>query len=620
MANLHQQDLTQQGSHQQSLDLRALRQRYRDGETPESVIAQIYEQIAAYGDPAIWIYLAPLADSLQRARALQQQDLSLLPLYGVPFAIKDNIDWEASPTTAGCPAFAYQPTASATVVQKLCAAGAIPIGKTNLDQFATGLVGTRSPYGICRNPFDARFIPGGSSSGSGVAVAAGLVSFALGTDTAGSGRVPAAFGNIVGLKPTKGQISTKGLVPAVRSLDCISIFALTCADAATVLQVAGGFDPEDAFSRAALPLTLPDLTALRVGVPDSQHLKFFENAAAEQNYQAALERLWHLGCQPVPIDFRPFAETVPLLYQGAWVAERLAAVGDFLAQQPEAIDPTVRQIIADGSQYDAVAAYRSFYQLAELKRQAELQWAQMDVLALPTTGTIYSLAAVEAEPLKLNSNLGTYTNFVNLLDLAAIAVPNGFQPDGLPTGLSLIAPAWTDQALCRLGAAYHAAVGGLLGATTVPLPPLELPELPELAGLPTCIEPSQPDWIKIAVVGAHLSGQPLNPQLTNEQGRLVRACRTQPIYRLYALAGGAVPKPGLVRMNGQGYAVELEVWELPAAGFGRFVNNIPSPLGIGTIILEDGEVVKGFLCEPFALEAAPDISQFGGWRAYLASL
>ena len=598
--------------HQHSLDLQTLRQRYRGGERPEAVIAQIYEQIAAYNDPAVWIYLAPLADSLKRASALQSQDLDRLPLYGVPFAIKDNIDWAESPTTAGCPAFAYRPTASATVVQKLCAAGAIPIGKTNLDQFATGLVGTRSPYGICRNPFDSRFIPGGSSAGSGMAVAAGLVSFALGSDTAGSGRVPAAFTNIVGLKPTQGYLSTSGLVPAVRSLDCISIFALTCTDAEAVLLVAGGFDADDAFSRPAAPLDLPDFAHLRIGVPAPEHLVFFDNAEAEANYHTALDRLQAMGSQLVTIDFRPFAETVPLLYQ-VRVAERLAAVGDFLAQNPPDIDPTVRQIIEGGRQYDAVMAYQSTYQLAELKRQTALQWAQIDILALPTTGTIYTVAEVQAEPLKLNSNLGTYTNFVNLLDLAAIALPNGFQSNGLPTGLTLIAPAWADQALCRLGAIYHAQLGGCLGATSVPLPPA--------ASLPASLPEPQSDWIKIAVVGAHLSGQPLNPQLTDEQGRLVRTCRTDAIYKLYALAGGAIPKPGLVRQaDGRGHAVELEVWELPAAGFGRFVNNIPSPLGIGTVVLEDGEVVKGFLCEPFALEAATEISQFGGWRGYLASL
>jgi allophanate hydrolase len=395
--------------------------------------------------------------------------------------------------------------------------------------------------------------------------------------------------------------------------------------------VTAGFDATDAFSRPVASLELPDLANLRVGVPAPEYLKFFGNSEAERNYQMALERLQAMGSQLVTIDFRPFAETVPLLYQGAWVAERLAAVGEFLAQNPAAFDPSVRQIIAGGQQYDAVAAYQGLYQLAELKRQSELQWQQMDILALPTTGTIYSIAEVEAEPLALNSNLGLYTNFVNLLDLAAIAVPNGFQSNGLPTGLSLIAPAGSDRALCRLGAAYHShyhsqtggQTGGQMGATSVPLPAMLSLDAPPEAPPETPPEapPDSTDWIKIAVVGAHLSGQPLNSQLTSEQGKLVRACRTSPIYKLYALLGGTIPKPGLARQaDGQGYAIELEVWELPAAGFGRFVDQIPSPLGIGTVVLEDGEAVRGFLCEPFALEAAPEISQFGGWRAYLASL
>jgi allophanate hydrolase len=596
-----------------SLDLQTLKQRYQAGVTPAEVIVQVYERIERYADPAIWIYLAPLAESLQRAEALQSGNPAELPLHGVPFAIKDNLDWAGIPTTAGCPDFAYIPSQSATVVERLCAAGAIPIGKTNLDQFATGLVGTRTPYGICRNPFNSDYIPGGSSAGSGAAVAAGLVSFALGTDTAGSGRVPAAFTNIIGLKPTKGRLSTYGLVPAVRSLDCVSIFALTCPDAAQVLQVAAGFDAADPFSRPALPSAALPIAELRVGIPADRYLNFFGNVDAERNYRAALTRLRELGCQIVEIDFQPFADAVPLLYEGACVAERTVAVGEFLNRQPESANPVVRQIIEGGRRYDAVSAYQDSYKLMALRRQAEPQWQAMDVLALPTTGTIYTIAEVTAEPFALNRNLGLYTNFVNLLDLSAIAVPSGFQTNGLPTGLTLIAPAWQDTFLCRLGAAFHTALGGNLGATDVPLAAIPAAEVAQPA--------SSEDWIKIAVVGAHLTGQPLNSQLTQEQGRLVRSCRTSPIYKLYALTGGALAKPGLIRQaDGTGYAIEVEVWELPAAGFGRFVAQIPPPLGIGTLLLEDGEAVKGFLCEPHAIADAPDISHLGGWRAYLASL
>lgn len=600
----------------ESLDLRSLQSHYQAGSlTPADVIQQVYERIAQYNDPAVWIFLSPLEDALARARALQGQSPDTLPLYGVPFAIKDNIDWAGIPTTAGCPAFAYTPARSATVVERLIAAGAIPIGKTNLDQFATGLVGTRTPYGVCRNPFDARYIPGGSSSGSGVAVSAGLVSFALGTDTAGSGRVPAAFTNIVGLKPSLGHLSTRGVVPAVRSLDCVSVFALTCDDAAAVLQVAGGFDAEDPYAR---PFGISSygspaaraIPGLRVGVPEAA-LNFFGNTEAATRYEEAIAHLKSLGCTPVPIDFTPFAETAPLLYEGAWVAERTAAVGEFIAAYPDQVNPVVSQIIEAGRGYDAIAAYQDSYRLMELKRQTEQQWQSMDLLALPTTGTLYTVAEVEAEPVQLNRNLGLYTNFVNLLDLCALAVPNGFHSNGLPIGITLMAPAWRESLLCQLGAAFQARLNLPLGATRQPLPP-SAPCQPPLA--------SPEPRIRVAVVGAHLTGQPLNYQLIEEAATLVRACRTQAIYKMYALPG-SLAKPGLIRQaDGGGSALEVEVWELPAAGFGRFVALIPPPLGIGTLVLEDDESVKGFICEPYATLDAPDISHFGGWRAYLASL
>ena len=454
----------------ESLDVRSLLQSYHSGATtPEAIIAQVYERIEQYADPAVWIYLAPRENSLARARALNPKDLANLPLYGIPFAVKDNIDWAGVPTTAGCPEFAYIPEQSATVFEKLCAAGAIPVGKTNLDQFATGLVGTRSPYGICRNPFDASYIPGGSSAGSGVAVAAGLVSFSLGTDTAGSGRVPAAFTNIVGLKPTKGCLSTRGVVPAVRSLDCVSIFALTCADAEVVLQVASGFDVDDPFSRPKQSVENLDLNHLRVGIPSQEYLDFFGNEDAQQNYQNALTQLQCLGCQIITIDFQPFAKTAALLYEGAWIAERTAAVGHFLEQDHPGINSVVQQIVISGKQVSAVTAFQDFYQLRSLQRQAQQQWEAIDILALPTTGTIYTVAQVEAEPFALNRNLGLYTNFVNLLDLSAIAVPSGFQTNGLPTGITFMANAWYDNFLCSLGGIFHGKLKGTLGATGVPL-------------------------------------------------------------------------------------------------------------------------------------------------------
>jgi allophanate hydrolase len=434
----------------QSLAINHLRHQYQTGKTtPGQVLQSIYAHIAAYNDPAVWIYLAPLAASLAMI-----SDRSDLPLWGIPFAIKDNLDWAGIPTTAGCPAFAYTPDRSATVIEKLIAAGAIPIGKTNMDQFATGLVGTRSPYGICRNPYNNKYIPGGSSSGSGAAVATGMVSFSLGTDTAGSGRVPAAFTNIVGLKPTRGHISTKGLVPAMRTLDCVSIFALNCEDAATVLDVAGEYDPDDPFSLSSPLVLTPDLKSLhnlRIGVPAEQHLHFFGNEDAEYCYEAGIERLSKLGCQIINIDFQPFADTAQMLYGSPWVAERLVGLQDFLVDHAQNMEPTTYEIIKSGDQYDAVSVFQAIYRLAELRRETEQQWQQMDILAVPTTGTIYSIAEVQASPLQLNSNLGLYTNFVNLLDLSAISIPNGFQQNGLPTGLTLIAPAWQESLLCQIG-------------------------------------------------------------------------------------------------------------------------------------------------------------------------
>jgi allophanate hydrolase len=589
-----------------SLDIHSLLDRYRTGSiAPADTIASVYDRIERYADPAVWIYLAPIAETLERAKALQNQDPQQLPLYGIPFAIKDNLDWAGVPTTAGCPQFARTPARSSAVVERLCAAGAIAIGKTNMDQFATGLVGTRTPYGVCRNPFDRRYIPGGSSSGSAAAVSAGLVSFALGSDTAGSGRVPAAFTNIVGLKPTCGLVSTRGLLPAVRSLDCVSVFALTCADTAEVLQVAGGFDAQDAFSRRPETKVLPDLSRLRVGIPADGELEFFGNAEAEGRYREAIARLQSLGCTIAPIDFKPFADAAELLYGGPWVAERLAAICDFLDAHPDAIDPIVCEIISGGKRYDAVSAYRASYRLAELRQLAEIQWQSMDVLAVPTTGTIYTVAEVAAEPIALNTNLGRYTNFTNLLDLCAIAVPSGFQSSGLPTGLTLMAPAWHDLSLCRLGSAFHDRLGGTLGATGLPL-----------ATVPEPAKYSSEERVKIAVVGAHLSGEPLNYQLIELGGVLVRACRTSPIYKLYALTGTAIGKPGLVRQIEGGSAIEVEVWELSIAAFGRFVAQIGPPLGIGTLVLEDGSTVQGFLCESYGAASAIDISDLGGWRAY----
>ena len=531
------------------------------------------------------------ADELGRRRAAGEP----LPLLGTTFAVKDNIDVAGMPTTAACPAFAYTPSRGATVVQKLLDAGAMLVGKTNMDQFATGLVGTRSPYGVCRNVHDRDYIAGGSSSGSAVAVAAGLVTFALGTDTAGSGRVPAALNGIVGMKPTRGRISTSGVVPACRSLDSVSVFARSIAEARTVTRIASGFVEADVYSRRARSGTLFP-SRFRFGVPRDGQLKFFGDEAARALYGKALARLESIGGRRVTIDYAPFDDAAKLLYGGPWVAERYAALGGFVATQPQAVDPVVRSIIQGATKFSAADAFDGMYSLESLRRRTEATWDAVDVLALPTTGTIYRVDDVLADPFTLNANLGYYTNFVNLLDLSALALPAGVRPSGLPFGISLIAPAWHDDALCALGERYDGTPS------------------------PTEAETAPSDYINLAVVGAHLSGMPLNHQLTSRGARFVRGCTTSPRYRLYALANTTPAKPGLVHVGaaGEGGAsIAIEVWSMTTQAFGAFVAEVPPPLAIGTVELEGGTAVKGFVCEPRATAGATDVTRFGGWRAYV---
>ena len=583
--------------HTGSLDFTTLQSLYREARlTPTEVVHAVYDRIAARGEDHVWIHLCTREQALARARQLEQhrpqssQPWTEMPLYGLPFAVKDNIDVAGLPTTAACPQFAYTPETSAPVVDRLLTAGGILIGKTNLDQFATGLVGVRSPFGVPRNPFDESYIPGGSSSGSAVAVAAGLVSFALGTDTAGSGRVPAALNNLVGVKPSRGLLSTRGVVPACRSLDCVSVFALTCADACMVLHTAKGFDPSAIYSRReadAFDLAASRRGRLRCGVPTKQDLRFFADSEAEQLFDAAVRRVRHLG-EVIEIDFAPFRAAADLLYNGPWVAERLAAIQEFYLRNQDAIHPTIRSILAEATHYSATDVFQGLYQLEAYKQQAAVEWAKMDILVVPTVGTMYTTTAVASNPLTLNSNLGYYTNFVNLLDCCAVAVPSGFYANGLPFGISFMAPALQDGLLCAVGARYHRLVGGALGATGVDLQQIES------AQFVTSSSQTEPAVVQLAVVGAHLSGQPLNHQLLDRGARLVRACRTRPCYRLYALSHTAPPKPGLVRTGaGDGVAVTVEVWEMPLAEFGAFVAQVPTPLSIGSILLEDDEIVKG---------------------------
>ena len=577
--------------------------------TPAQTIARSYQRIRDHNDPAIFISLREEQDAIAEAERLAaRKDAGELPLLGVPVAVKDNIDVLGMPTTAACPAFTYSPSYDATSVARLRAAGAIPIGKTNLDQFATGLVGVRSPYGIPKNPLRPELLPGGSSSGSAVAVAAGLVPLALGTDTAGSGRVPALLNNIVGLKPSLGMISTAGVVPACRTLDCVSIFSLTVDDAVTALAAMTGPDGADPFSRdQPLGEITEQPTNLRLGIPRSGQLIFFGDKAQDAAYRDALKRLALLGATLVEFDMEPFYETARLLYEGPWVAERYLVIRNLLASSPDAIHPVTREIIAPGARLTAAETFSALYRLQGVRKIAERILSNFDAMVLPTAPTIYTTAQVLADPLLLNSRLGTYTNFVNLLDLCGLALPASFRPDGLPFGITLLAPAGRDALLASIGRVFHADTRLTVGANNIAQPPLAA--LPESVG---------GDDIAIAVVGAHLSGMALNGELKTLAGRLVETTVTAPDYKLYAL-DTMPPKPGMLRVEaGSGTGVELEIWALSAAAFGEFVAAIPPPLSIGTIRLADGRNVKGFLVEPAALDGARDISAFGGWRAFMA--
>ena len=563
----------------------------------EAVARDVLGRLTRYDaiQPQLWISrVAP--DALLDAACAIDARLAAgetLPLAGVPFAVKDNIDVAGLDTTAACPAFSYRPDRSATVVERLLAAGALCVGKTNLDQFATGLVGTRSPYGIPRNAYHRDYVSGGSSSGSAVAVAAGLVAFALGTDTAGSGRVPAAFNHLIGLKPTKGRWSTRGLVPACRTLDCITVFTNDTAGARLIDTVLADFDPADPFSK---PLAHCAMTVSRIGVPRRDQRQWFGDAASARLYDRAIDAL-AASATIVEINITPFQEAAQLLYGGPWVAERTAAIEALLQRAPDAIDPNVRAIVAPGAAIDAVTLFRGQYRLAELKRAADLLFDEIDALAFPTAGTTYRVREVQAAPIALNSHLGFYTNFVNLLDMAAIAVPAGARDNGTGFGITLIGPADSDHVLLDLADVYRSA------ADLPPPPPLDLE--------------GRMDRVTLAVVGAHLRDMPLHWQLTSRDATFVTATETAPTYRLYAMADSVPPKPALVH-SADGAAIAVEIYEMDVAAFGSFVVDVPPPLAIGTVTLADGSSVKGFVAEPRALTGAQDITALGGWRAFIA--
>ncbi len=588
--------------------LAALRDAYAAGVTPAEVMTEVLARLETVRDPAIFIHLASTEDLAAEVAALGAFDPDR-PLWGMPFAVKDNIDVAGMPTTAACPDYAYAPDSDAFVVARLRAAGAIPVGKTNLDQFATGLVGVRSPYGVPRNALDADIVPGGSSSGSAVVVAHGIVPFALGTDTAGSGRVPAALNGIVGLKPSLGALSASGVVPACRTLDTISIFALTVMDAHDVFRAAAAFDPADAYSRplAAAPMPAPS-PAPRITAPDAASLIFFGDDVQAADFEATLTTLAEGGARIDRVDFKPFYDVAQMLYDGAWIAERYAAIEDMMRDRPDAVHPVTRAIIAKAEGQSAVDAFNGLYRLADLRRACAPILERADMLCVPTIPRFATCAELEADPVTPNSNLGTYTNFVNLLDLCALAVPTGPRSDSRPGGVTLIALAGEDAAIAAQGLRLTEARRPMLGATGIETPDLPNPE-------PAPLSESE---ITLAVCGAHMSGLPLNQELTSRGARFLKTAKTAPNYALYALPGGPPPRPGLCRSeDGNGASIALELWALPKSAIGDFMAGIPSPLVIGNVEIEDGLLVKGFLCETSGLGSAKNISALGGWRSYL---
>lgn len=589
-----------------SFTIQSLHAQYANGLQPREVAEAVLQRVEDAGDAGIFLQLESRQSLFSQADALGGFDPEKYPLWGIPFAVKDNIDVKGRITTAACPAFAYEAEEDAVCVRLLREAGAILVGKTNLDQFATGLVGVRTPYPPPRNPLDPDLIPGGSSSGSAVAVARGIVSFALGTDTAGSGRVPAAYNNIVGLKPTLGAISSRGVVPACRSIDTVSVLALTVEDAYAVLKSACHYDENDPYARPVRvnPLSPPHPN-FRVGVPSAISRTFSGDSGGAVAFERTLARLESLGGDIVEIDFAPFYAIARLLYDGAWLAERYAVTQRLLQTEPDALHPVTRAVIEKASKLGAVDAFEDMYRLEALRRQVAPLLAAVDILCVPTVPKLYTTDEVQAEPIDTNSQLGTYTNFVNLLGMCGLAVPSGLEPNGRPSSVTLLAEAGADARVASLGRQLHLSANTTLGATGW--------RLPDLAPLKHSL---REDEMELAVVGAHMSGLPLNRELKSLGARFLRRTRTAPCYRLFALPGGPPHKPGLVR-DPSGSAIELETWAVPKPLFADFIAGVPAPLAIGTVALETHEVVKGFICEASGLIGATEITQYGGWRNYL---
>lgn len=596
----------------QNLTIPALRKAYAEGSTtPEALFASIRQRSEEHEDHNAWIHLLTEAEQAPYLQDLKAKDPATSPLWGVPFAIKDNIDLAGIPTTAACPEFAYTPDNHATVVKQLIDAGAIPVGKANLDQFATGLNGTRSPWGPGKNSFNPEYISGGSSSGSSISVAMGLVTFGLGTDTAGSGRIPACFNNLVGVKPTIGLLSATGMLPACRSLDCMTIFALDTDDANTVLSVAEGFDPTDGYSRKNPFNNLAKqygqrVNPLKVGVIQPSQLKFFGDEAYQAAYESTLATLAESGVELVEFDYGPFDEAAKLLYEGPWVSERYLAALPLVKDNPDAIFPVVRTIIEPGGDKLATDLFNAQYRLKELKLICDQTIEQFDCLLTPTAGRCFTIDEMLDEPILRNSQLGYYMNYMNLLDYAALAVPTQIASNGLPFGVTLAGPAMADRRLLSIGKRFQDLFELPLGASDLP------------KANPGVTAVGDADVIDVLVCGAHLEGLPLNWQLTERGGVLKAKTKTAATYRMYALAGGPPKRPGLIKDTENGAAIDAEIWSVPASEFGSFVAGIPAPLGIGKVEIEGGSEVVGFICEASGIEGAEEITQLGSWKAYIS--
>jgi allophanate hydrolase len=583
-----------------------LKNAYKNGLSPQEVVDEIFNRIKIINDPNIFINLTALDSLHADAKKLGNYNPNL-PLWGIPFAVKDNIDVKKMMTTAGCPEFSYIAKDDAFTVRLLKKAGALMIGKTNLDQFATGLVGVRSPYGAPLNAVDPLIVPGGSSSGSAVSVGHGIVSFSLGTDTAGSGRVPAALNNIVGLKPSLGSLSASGVVPACRTIDTVSVFAMTVEDAFNVFTILNDYDEKDSYSKPfkKLPLLLPQ-SSIKIGIPDKSSVRFFDDSFQSKSFERNIDKLKFLGFEILPINFEPFYEIAHLLYEGSWVAERYTVIKDLLKKNPKAIHNVTRQIIQKAENFSAADTFKDYYKLSELKRKVNPILTSVKMLCVPSIPTFYSVKDLIDDPITPNSNLGTYTNFVNLLDMCGITVPTDPRKDGRPGSVTLLGMSGDDNIVASTAILFEKNCNRFLGGTKFKLEN------------PNDLQEYNSSYLDIAVCGAHMEGLSLNWQLKDLGAHFVQKSKTSSCYNLFALTNLNPIRPGLLRSSKQdGNAINLEIWKIPKKNFGEFIEYVQPPLGIGSIELEDGKWIKGFLCEKSGIVNAKNISEIGDWREYI---